>query len=92
MLTSPDAESVGNSPVDTGWNKFSKATPPYLDAAIAADCRADIATMREQSRVDAERADQLIADANALYARVYERQHFIREYTDFLQAHGRAVS
>jgi len=91
MLTSPDAERVGNAPSDTGWDKFSKTTPPYLDAAIAADCRQDITTMREQSRVDAARADQLIDDANALYARVYERQHFIREYTDFLQAHGRSA-
>jgi len=46
MLTSPDAERVGNAPSDTGWDKFSKTTPPYLDAAIADDCKADIAAMR----------------------------------------------
>jgi len=90
MLTSPDAECVGNSPVDTGWDKFSKATPPYPDSAIAADCRADIATMRAQSHADEEKAAAYLIEANALHELIAERQSIIREYTDFLQAHGRA--
>jgi len=95
MLKLPDAESVGNSPVDTGWDEFSKATPrvvqPYLDAAIAADCKADIATMREQSRADEEQAEAYLIEANALHERIAERQRHIDSYCTFLLVHGRAA-
>jgi len=68
-----------------------KTTPPYLDAAIADDCKADIAAMRAASRSDTERAEVLLIEANALYERVIERQRHIDAYCTFLLKHGRAA-
>ena len=94
MFTLPDALCVGNSPVDTGLEKFASAVPlepPHLDDAIAADCKFDIASMRAASRVDAERAEKCLIEANALHERIIERQRFIDEYSRFLLEHGRAA-
>jgi len=95
MLTVTDALCVGNSPVDTGLEKFARAVPrvipPHLEAAIAADCKADIAAMRAASRADAERAEKCLIEANALHERVIERQRHINAYCTFLLEHGRAM-
>jgi len=91
MFTLPDAESVGNSPVDTGWDKFSKATPRYLDSAIADDCKADIAAMRAASRADAEQAEKCLIEADALHQRIIDRQRHIEDYCTFLLEHGGAM-
>ena len=90
MQTLSYAQSVVNTPSDTGWDKFSKATPPYLDAAIADDCKADIAAMRAASRADAEQAETYLIEANALHERIIDRQRHINAYCTFLLKHGRA--
>jgi len=91
MLTLTRAERVVNTPSDTGWDKFSKATPPNLDAAIADDCKADIAAMRAASRADAEQAEAYLIEANALHERIIARQRHIDAYCMFLLQHGRAA-
>ena len=53
MFTSPDALCVGNSPVDTGLDKFSKARPRVLKSNIkrALKKRCSIATAEQAARI-----------------------------------------
>jgi len=85
------ATAVLGEPSDTGAYLFAPIEPPHLDAAIASDCRADIAAMREQSRADEEQAEAYLIEANALHERIAERQRHIDSYCTFLLVHGRAA-
>jgi len=94
MLTVTDALCVGNSPVDTGLEKFARAVPrvipPNLDAAIAADVCNDLKQLQAASKRDHEQAEAYLVEVNSLHERIIERQHIINAHCTFLLDHGRA--
>jgi len=81
----------GQAPANTGAYLFAPVEPPYLDSAIADDCKVDIANMRAASRADAERAEKCLIEADALHQRIIDRQRIIDEYSRFLLAHWSAA-
>jgi len=90
MFTSPDAQSVGNSPVDTGWDEFSKATPRVVQPYIKRALEKRIQHIEAANAARIWKIEKLEAEVDSLY-RAYREEHFsLQELRHALEFGGRA--